>query len=197
MVNVMVGTTAATEELVYLAVAGETSAQEQLIRRHSNVVWAVVRGFGLREADAQDAVQNTWISMIEHLGSLRDASRLAGWLSTIARRECLKIMRQSRRCVVGLEHHQVAELIDETSPDPENSAVDAAMNDLLWEHVAELPPRGRDILSALFAAEASGYAESATATGLPIGSVGPLRMRYLVRLRRRLENAGLDADAWR
>jgi hypothetical protein len=32
---------------------------------------------------------------------------------------------------------------------------------------------------------------------MPIGSIGPKRMRYLRQLRRRLERSGLGAQAWR
>jgi RNA polymerase sigma factor (sigma-70 family) len=195
--NVIVGAAASTEDLVCAAVAGDSSAQQELIQRYSKVVWATVRRFGLRDADAQDAVQNTWVSMIEHLDSLRDPDRLAGWLATTARRECIKISRQSHRYVVGLEHPQLLDLVDEQSPAPERSAVDAAMKDLLWEHVERLPARGKDIVVTLVASGVPRYAEFATATGLPIGSIGPMRMRYLVRLRRGLEDAGLGANAWR
>jgi RNA polymerase sigma factor (sigma-70 family) len=197
MVDVSVGAATDVKDLIRAAVAGDPAAQRELIQRHTDLVVATVRRFGLREADMQDAVQNTWVSMIEHLGSLRDATRLAGWLVTIARRECLKIVRQARRCVVGLSPQQVWELIDEKTPGPERSAVDMTMNDLLWTHVARLPPRGRDLIVTLVASDESGYAQYSAATGLPIGSIGPTRMRVLARLRRDLEDAGLGVHAWR
>jgi len=106
------------------------------------------------------------------------------------------MLQQSYREAVGLD----AEMMDrteDTSPSPERFAVDRAMSSLLWKHVADLPAGGRDLLMALVGSEAPRYAEFARATGMPIGSIGPRRMRYLRTLRRRLEKAGLGANAWR
>src|SRR5438067_8640845 len=166
---------AGTEDLVGAAAAGDSSAQEQLVQRYSNVVWGTVRRFRLREVDAQDAVQNTWVRMIEHLSSVRNRDRLPGWLVTTARRECLKILRQSHREAVGL-HHDLLDRVDENSPTPERAAVDATMNDLLWTHVAQLPQRGRELVAVLVASDASRYADFASLAGMPVGSIGPMRM---------------------
>jgi RNA polymerase sigma factor (sigma-70 family) len=193
--NVIASAPASTKDLVRAAIDGDLSAQEQLVRRYHTVVWRTVRRFRLREADAQDAVQNTWLQMIQHLGSLRSAERLPGWLATTARREALKIARQHGRDVVGLEP-EVADRAADGSPGPEHVAVDGAMSRLLWRHVAELPPRGRDMLAVLSASDAPRYAEFASLTGMPVGSIGPMRMRYLGTLRRQLEDAGLGVRAW-
>jgi hypothetical protein len=55
-------------DLVRAARNGDPRASEQLIDRYTSVVWPTVRSFRLREADVHDAVQNTWLRMIEHLG---------------------------------------------------------------------------------------------------------------------------------
>jgi len=61
-----------TEELVHAASAGDSAARERLIQRYERLVQATVRRFRLSEADAQDAVQNTWLRMIERMiGALR------------------------------------------------------------------------------------------------------------------------------
>src|SRR4051812_18610995 len=77
--------TLSTSDLVGAARAGDRAALGRLTSRYANVVWATVRRMRLCDADAHDAVQNTWLAMIEHLGDLRDAERLAGWLATTAR----------------------------------------------------------------------------------------------------------------
>jgi RNA polymerase sigma factor (sigma-70 family) len=171
------------------------AAQEKLILRYVNVVWQTVRRFRLREVDAQDAVQNTWMLMIEHLHALRSAEALPGWLATTARRECLKIVRQSQRDDLGLTA-EIADRADDRSPTPEHWVVDSAMRDLLWKHVGKLPARGREMLATLVASSESRYKEYASVAGMPIGSIGPTRKRYLGTLRRSLEEAGLGAHAW-
>jgi RNA polymerase sigma factor (sigma-70 family) len=183
------------EYLVRAAAEGDLHASKQLVERYGNVVWATVRRFRLPDADAQDAVQNTWLRMLEHVGEVREAERLPGWLATTARRECLKIVQQSRREAVGLDG-TCTDLAADSSPGPERVNLDREMSGLLWKHLSELPPSGRDMLVTLFASDRPCYAEYARNTGMPIGSIGPRRMRYLRTLRQRLEKAGLGAHAW-
>ena len=185
-----------TTELVHAAAQGDPRATEQLVSRYVSVVWATVRYFRLRDADAHDAVQNTWLRMIEHLGALRDPERLPAWLATTARRECMKIAQSRQREVAGLEP-TVFERADETTPGPERHAIDRTMNALLRDRVAELPWLGRHMLVTLTGPDAPTYEDFARTTGIPVGSIGPKRMRYLRQLRRRLEESGLGAPAWR
>jgi RNA polymerase sigma factor (sigma-70 family) len=188
--------TNSTSELVRAARDGDPDAMERLVDRYASVVWSTVRACRLAEADAHDAVQNTWLLLIEHLGELRDPERLPGWLATTARREALKILRRGHREVVGLEQG-VTERTDWATPGPEREVIDRSMRDLLWAQVAELPPAGRAMLTALTGTDAPSYGDYARLSGMPIGSIGPRRMRYLRRLRQLLEGSGLELQAWR
>ncbi|MFI7542841.1 RNA polymerase sigma factor [Actinoplanes sp. NPDC049599] len=176
------------------AQAGAAGAAERFVRQFERLVWWTVRSFRLPESDAEDVVQNTWLRAFEHLGDVRDPERVSSWLVTIARRECLKLLRAGKREVPGLELR--TETRDERAPHPEQTAVDARMNDLLWQHVNSLPASSRDLMVALSSNDAPGYAELARCKGIPIGSIGPTRMRSLRKLRTSLERAGLGAQAW-
>jgi RNA polymerase sigma factor (sigma-70 family) len=187
--------TSSTADLVRAATTHDQQATRQLIDRYAGLVRSTVRSFRLRDADAQDAVQNTWLRMIEHLGTLRDPDRLAGWLATTARRECLKIVRNGRRELAS--DAEVFDRPDERSRCPEPAAIDGVMNAMLWRRVAELPGPARHMVVTLTGADAPPYSDFARASGIPIGSIGPKRMRYLRQLRRRLEDSGLGPAAWR
>src|SRR4051812_48220351 len=91
-----------TRETIRDARSGAAGAGDQLVRQFERLVWWTVRSFRLPDADAEDVVQNTWLRAFEHLGEIRDPERTSSWLVTIARRECLKLMR-NRREVPGLE----------------------------------------------------------------------------------------------
>jgi RNA polymerase sigma factor (sigma-70 family) len=175
------------------AQSGAAGAADRFVRQFERLIWWTVRSFRLPESDAEDVVQNTWLRAFEHLDEVRDPQRVSSWLVTIARRECLKLIRGKRE-VLGLDHQ--AEQRDERSPQPEKAAVDARMNDLLWQHVNSLPPSSRDLVVALSSNDAPGYAEFARCRGIPIGSIGPTRMRSLRKLRASLERAGLGENAW-
>jgi DNA-directed RNA polymerase specialized sigma24 family protein len=52
------------------------------------------------------------------------------------------------------------------------------------------------MVTTLTGHDAPSYAEFARAAGIPLGSVGPTRIRYLRKLRRSLEESGLGAHCW-
>ncbi|RSM50440.1 sigma-70 family RNA polymerase sigma factor [Actinoplanes sp. ATCC 53533] len=176
------------------AQSGAAGAADRFVRQFERLVWWTVRSFRLAESDAEDVVQNTWLRAFEHLEDVRDPERVSSWLVTIARRECLKVMRTGKREVPGLE--QQAEQRDERAPHPEKAVLDARMNDLLWQHVNSLPDSSRALMVALSSNDAPAYADLARRRGIPIGSIGPTRMRSLRKLRSSLERAGLGAQAW-
>ena len=181
-------------EVIRDAQSGAAGAADRFVRQFERLVWWTVRSFRLPESDAEDVVQNTWLRAFEHLDDIRDPERVSSWLVTIARRECMKVMRTGKREVPGLE--QQAEQRDERSPHPEKAALDARMNDLLWQHVNSLPDSSRALMVALSSTDAPAYADLARRRGIPIGSIGPTRMRSLRKLRSSLERSGLGAHAW-
>ena len=57
--------------LVLAAGAGDQQAWAELVLRYESLVWARVRAFRLQEADALDAVQETWLRLAENIRRLR------------------------------------------------------------------------------------------------------------------------------
>jgi RNA polymerase sigma factor (sigma-70 family) len=176
--------------LLLAAEQGDKSAWEEIVRRYSGTVSAAVRSFRLQNADALDAIQMTWLRLMTNLHRLQDPERLSGWLATTARRECLSILRQSKRTV----YRDEAMLGTATDPsaDPEQHFLTAETVRALRNLVAELPLRGRTLLQALFSDNPPPYAEIARITGIPVGSMGPTRARALRQLRRLLDEHGLE-----
>ena len=56
--------TRSTADLVQAAQHHDQQATRQLVDRYTGLVRSTVRSFRLRDVDAQDAVQNTWLRMI-------------------------------------------------------------------------------------------------------------------------------------
>jgi len=84
-------------QLVSKAVGGDQAAWNQIVERFSGLVWGVCRAYRLRPADAADVFQQTWLRVLENLGSVRDPSRLGGWIKTTAKHEALGALRRGRR----------------------------------------------------------------------------------------------------
>ena len=85
------------EELAARAAAGDTTAFEALVTRHQERVWRIAARLTASEADAQDVIQETFLSAFRELGSFRGASRFATWLYRIAANAARMQRRRHRR----------------------------------------------------------------------------------------------------
>jgi RNA polymerase sigma factor (sigma-70 family) len=178
--------------LLERAAQGEQLAWNQLVNKHDGLVRSVTASFRLQAADANDVAQMTWLRLVLNLHTIRDPERLAGWLAVTATREALSILRKASR-------HESVPMVDET-PDPDpavDAEASAATRDVardLWATVAELPPRQRSLLIALFRDDLDSYHDVAAKCSMPIGSIGPTRARALSHLERKLAERGLGPD---
>lgn len=181
-------------DLLVRARGGESAAWEEIVRRYSSVVFATVRSFRLQDADVFDAVQMTWLRLAENSHRVQFPERLAGWLATTARRECLHILRQQAKHSPA-PAETVAESVVDPGVGPEQRVIDRDTAQTLWSLVAELSPLRRTLLRALFTDNPRPYTEVARAAGIPAGGIGPTRARALQQLRRRLDEHGLGPGA--
>ncbi|TWF75877.1 RNA polymerase sigma factor (sigma-70 family) [Pseudonocardia hierapolitana] len=187
-------TTAApsTGQLVRDACDRRPGAWSELASRYEGLVRAVVGSYRLQEADFADAVQNTWLRALERLHTVRDPDSLGGWLTTVARRECLALLARSRReAPTGVAEDQL--VVEEPGPLAMVLAEEARR--AVAHAVTELPVKPRALVSALFSTPEPNYAEVSRQMGLPIGSIGPTRQRALRTLRCGLARAGQDLCA--
>ena len=182
-----------TEQLVAAACEGVPGAWAEIVARYDRLVLGVVRSFRLQEADAADAAASTWLRAMEGLPALREPERLGGWLRTIARRECLGVLRQS---VFEEPCHIAAAAVPTADPGPEAVVVACEVGRVITDAVAHLPGRGQRLILALFfLPRAASYSAVAADAQMPIGSIGPTRKRALGALRVGLERAGYGPDA--
>jgi RNA polymerase sigma factor (sigma-70 family) len=177
-----VGNGSSTTTLLKQASEGDQLAWNQLVDRYDGLVRSVAGSFRLQPADVYDVAQTTWLRLIQHLETIRDPERLAGWLAVTATREAWSILRQASR------HEPMVQEPPDLDPavDPESNvaAGDAARS--LWATVAELPPRQQRLIIALFREEVDSYTEIAAKCAMPVGSIGPTRGRALSHLQRKL-----------
>lgn len=176
---------------VRAVLSGDDAAWAALVREYAPLVWSVARRHRLSRADAADASQNTWIAIARRLPTLRHPDRLAGWIATTARRECLKIHEATTREIP-------ADWIDAPEPTeigPEPAALRSARDRLLWQAFASLPARCRDLLGLLVQAPELTYAQLGRALGVNVNSVGQTRGRCLELLRRRLATLDIREES--
>ena len=170
------------DNLVAACVAGDQQAWHTIVERLSPLVWTIARSHRLSAADCQDVYQLTWTLAVQHLHQLRSPDRLAAWITTTARRECLKQIQRSR------QHVPVGDsaLLDAPEPHadlPGDAVVRRERNDEVLAAFRKLPARDQALLGVLMADPAPSYEEASRILGLPIGTIGPRRQRALARLR--------------
>ena len=81
--------------LIDRVLARDLAAFDTLMQRHNQRLYRAVRSILADEAEAEDAVQDTWWKAYCHLADFRHESQPATWLTRIAVNEAL--MRRRRR----------------------------------------------------------------------------------------------------
>jgi RNA polymerase sigma factor (sigma-70 family) len=178
--------------LVRAAAAGDARAWEQLVDRFAGLVWSICRMHRLSDDDAADVVQLTWLHLLENLERIRDPRRLAGWLATTCRRECLALLRKSRTSVT-IDEERMDWLLGGAAPADE-LVLATDQFAALWQAFQRLSQWCQRVLRALIVDAEGGppsYRVVASRLQTPVGSLGPTRARCLGQLRKLLDNGGI------
>ena len=155
--------------LVERARGGDRAAQNALVERYYNDCWRYAYRLLGERADAEDAVQETFMRAIAALPNYEDHARFRGWLFTILVNQCRNLaVARTRRALrfppLGDESFDTRLAID-----PSNELGD----DTLSLALAELEPAQREAVVLRFG-EGLGYADIARLTG---ASESALKMR--------------------
>lgn len=179
-----------TGRLLAAAAAGDQASWDELVTRYNGMLWGIARSYRLGAADCGDAVQTTWLRLVENLDRIEDPARLPGWLATTARRECLRILRRSGRERPAASIDGFDDMPD--GGDPLDAGLLADERDAaLWRGLSAISARCQQLLRVLMASPPPAYAAVSAALDMPIGSIGPNRQRCLDQLRRILTSDGL------
>lgn len=167
--------------------SGHSNAWNELIDKYQSLVYAVATRAGLSMADAADCFQQTFVALYQNRRKISDPTRISAWLVTTAKRESIRLGRQSnnvRELEPGKEQADDSPLQDEQMEKVERQA-------LLEVALRQLDDRCQSLLKALFfAPEELSYEQIAKSVGIAFNSLGPIRGRCLQRLRKLIEENG-------
>src|SRR5690606_38373414 len=76
--------------------ASDAEAMKAVMQRHNHALWRLARGILRNESEAEDAVQDAYVSAFTHLDSFRGQSSLYTWLARITINEALRRLRRQR-----------------------------------------------------------------------------------------------------
>lgn len=179
-------TTQTTGELLRRATDRDWAAWHVLVSRFERLILHAARGVGLNHSDAADVAQLTWLRLWEHGHQIREPECLPAWLAATARREALRVAIVAKRymlCADPTEDHGV----EGRGAVTDAYATDGEYEPAVEEALACLPTRYQALLRLLMSDGRPTYTEIADQLFLPIGSIGPMRMRALRMLRRTLD----------
>jgi RNA polymerase sigma factor (sigma-70 family) len=171
---------------------GDPAAWNELSRRFGRLLQYTARKVGLNDSDAAEVVQQTWIRLWERGHQIRDPESLPAWLTATARRESLRMAISGKRyllCADPATEHGDRFPSAATDVYP----IDGDYEPVLEEALTRLPPLQQQLIRLLMSDTCPSYGEVAETLGLPVGSIGPMRMRALRTLR---DTPEVAACAW-
>ncbi|MDQ2963331.1 MAG: RNA polymerase sigma factor [Pseudomonadota bacterium] len=192
-------------ELARLIGQRDERAFEALMRRHNRMLYRLARSILKDEAEAEDAVQETYLAAYRSIGSFRGGAKISTWLARIVINESYGRLRKQKRAgvVVAFDasdrsEHQVEEgvMADMTTESPEAAAMRAELRRLLEQKIDELPAQFRTVF-ILRDVEEMSVEETAECLDVPPATVRTraFRARALLResLARDIDMATVDA----
>lgn len=188
-------TAAEASQLVRAAAGGDRVSWDELVAAFAPLVWTVANSYRLSPTDVADVSQTTWLRLVEHIDRLEEPGRVSAWLTTTAKRESLRLIGRQRRIVLVDDMTLVEQQHEDCAPDPFRGVERADDVALVHEVLTVLPERQRRLMGRLMAEDAPSYESISTELDMPIGSIGPTRMRCLRKLRDAMSERGIDAEA--
>jgi RNA polymerase sigma factor (sigma-70 family) len=157
----------------------------ELFHAHGTAVERLCRSLLRDTTEAEDALQQSFLSAYRSLLKGTEPRDPIAWLMTIARRECLLRIRRRMRDPIGNGSEEAAATLDTHAEAVQRSEVTA-----MWQELHALPQRQRD---ALLLREVQGlsYGELARELMVSEPAVESLLLRARRRLRGRLSVASL------
>jgi RNA polymerase sigma-70 factor (ECF subfamily) len=174
--------------------AGEEAAFEELLRRYELKVYNLVRGLTRNDDDAQDALQDAFLSVFKNIGRFKEESSLSTWVYRIALNAALMKIRKRRKDekTVAIDEympsfdedgHRVA-VVPDWHPAVDQVLINQELGNLLRAWIAELPVEYRTVL-VLRDQEGLDNEEVAALLGLSVPAVKSRLHRARIYLRER------------
>jgi RNA polymerase sigma-70 factor, ECF subfamily len=155
--------------------AGDPAAWEVLFRRYQMPLYAYVVELVRDQQASLDVVQETFVSAVRHIRSLRDDGRFGAWLFGIAHQKCIQLWRRRDREAMGAEN-LIGAWPEQVQEDPGALLVQQEQEAEFMKLLDELPAPHRSVLLLHFLEDFS-LDEIARITGSQLGTVKS-RMHY-------------------
>jgi RNA polymerase sigma-70 factor (ECF subfamily) len=175
------------EEVVGQVLGGQTALFEVLMRRHNERVYRAVRAILRDDREAEDVMQQAYVSAYFHLRQFNGEARFSTWLTRIAINEAFARIKRRRRYEPLDEtlSHTETFMRSDADLDPERRAASGELRALLESAIDGLPDGSREVF-VLRQVEGMSTAEVADVLGVSEDVVKTRLSRARAALRRDL-----------
>lgn len=185
---------AGERDLVARLQAGDEAAFEDLLKRYELKVFNLTRGLMRSDEDAQDALQETFLSVFRNIGRFKGGSSLSTWIYRIAVNAALMKMRRRKneQKHIAIEEympefddtgHRVA-VVPDWHPAVDQLLLNKELGSMLRGWIAELAPEYRTVFLLRDQEELSNE-QVAEVLGLSVAAVKSRLHRARLYLRER------------
>jgi len=136
-------------ELAERALARDAGAFRAIMQKHNRRLYRIARGILRNDTEAEDAVQDAYVSAFTNLATYRGESTLATWLSRIVMNESLGRLRR-RRPTVDLAALESVRSEAEIVQFPLSTPSDDPERTMAQRQILQLVERATDNLPAVF-----------------------------------------------
>ena len=170
--------------LIYRAQTGDEGAFAELMRSYHAFVCAIVIGIVDNSHDAEEVVQDTFLSAYRGLTQLEDRKKFKSWLAEIARNRARNWLRKQRSDTVSID--EVSEHLLQTEDSPDERLARQEQRELIRRTMETLPQKDRDIARAFYL-EGASYDELTSTHGLSDKAISFRLSRARRQLSKRLQ----------
>lgn len=128
------------------AAGGDARAWERLVDQYAALIWSITAQFRLAESDAADVAQTIWLRLLEHIDRIEYPDRIASWLASTARNECLRILAARKRIVLASNEQLISSVVASEPAVGERILADER-DQVVHDALSQLPYRQGEVLS--------------------------------------------------
>lgn len=170
--------------LIHRAQAGDEGAFAALMRAYHTYVYAIIIGIVKNSHDAEEVVQDTFLSAYQGLTQLEDSAKFKSWLAEIARNRARNWLRKQKGDTISID--EVSEYLLQTEDSPDERLIQQEQRELIRRIMETLPQKDRDIARAFYL-EGASYNELTSTHGLSDKAISFRLSRAKRQLSKRLQ----------
>ncbi len=183
------------EQLVSMAVSEDQEAFGEIVRRWDRKIFALCFGILMREDEARDAAQETFVAAYRNLSKFRGEAKVSSWLHRIAVNQCLTTKRRNKtRSEDFLDEETNEESRVFVAPErhsPANTAEQGERLFIVRNAVSSLPMDLRQVV-LMKEFEEMTFQEIAETLELPLSTVKSRLYTALKQLRAKIERFPIE-----